>query len=442
METSKHELAPVSLNFNKTLDILKNNIKARQSLMQSYCSTREPPLVLKPTGWATLPSNILTKIFQYVDRHHLITYCTLVCKFWRRAIMCECFITSLTIANNEASLSFVYNFLREFKTLQTLTLINVPDIEVILMQAHKVCSNLKRISLKNYKYISYNVIAYISRAFPRLEGLNFDSSSLHCHNISTDIVVFKNLKSLNLFNVKAMGLSTQAILEIVLNCTQLEELNIGLCPPLVNLQDDDVMMVITNLAAKLTSLSLDSRRLTMRSLQKLQNCKLLRRIYIKYGVNLTGDFLSEFWTNFYSIDEFAFTHNCIISGYDVSALFQNGVNVFIDLRLLDLTYCVKVCDIGIEAIAAISRKLQKIILKSCRSVTNITPLFTECAELRFIDVSYCTALRTNFTLPKQLEVLVIDERNELMYFVEKFRTMKYLKMYLSTSEFNDSLEPF
>lgn len=128
-----------------------------------------------------------------------------------------------------------------------------------------------------------------------------------------------------------------------MNCRTLEELRVSrYISEKDQLDDDDVVFMMNNVAQQLTTLILDGATLTDISFQSILQCEKLKKLGIYGATSLSGRIFSQLWKHFPNLTNLKIKQAHQVNGENVKSLFIEGKEVMKNLVQLDLTGCWKV----------------------------------------------------------------------------------------------------
>lgn len=151
------------------------------------------------------------------------------------------------------------------------------------------------------------------------------------------------------------------------------------------------------------------------------NCKNVLEIDLHQCKNIGNDPITELLTQCHSLREFRLAGCELIS--DMAFLNLNPRQTYENLRILDLTSCVRITDAAVEKIVGAAPRLRNIVFAKCRNLTNravyaisklgknlhylhlghcghitdeaVINLVENCGRIRYIDLGCCVNLTDN-----------------------------------------------
>ncbi|KMZ56640.1 putative F-box/LRR-repeat protein [Zostera marina] len=283
-------------------------------------------------------------------------------------------------------------------------LISVPSIWQVLDLHGKSNAGVKlssAISLPRYSHVQHINLEFAQTIEDRhliiLKEKLKSPNDLHTLNLNAcqkvsdkgiEVVAcaFQNLKSLSLYwNVR---LSDKSILHLVKNCPHMIHLNLSGCK---NISDQSMFLIAENYKSLKTLNLTRCVKLTDIGLQQiLMSCSSL----ISLNLYALSSFTDRAYEKISRLEQLRFLDLCGAQNLSDSSLYQ--IARCKNLVSLNLTWCVRATDIGVQAIACGCTNLEYLSLFGIVGVTDkcIEALAITCSKiLTTLDVNGCIGIK-------------------------------------------------
>ncbi|OLL25488.1 SCF E3 ubiquitin ligase complex F-box protein grrA [Neolecta irregularis DAH-3] len=346
---------------------------------------------------AMLPSEILLSIFKFCTSPADLRACLLVCKTW-----CRCSVDLLWLRPflyKTESLNRIIETLDSNSTLfpyaSMIKRLNLTILAEYLKDTHleslSKCNRLERLTLAGCKQISTGPLCRILLNNQRLLALDITG----LESITDDVLHMisescQEIQGLNATNCKL--LQNGAVSSVALNCGQLRRVKFSGCELLTDeavgavvVHCPQLLEIDLNNCSKITDMSVGSI---------LENLSSLREVRLAF-CTLISD------TPFYTMQAESYDQLRILDLTSCVRItddsIQNIVHAAPKLRNLALAKCSNITDRGIKYITKLGKNLHYLHLGHCSAVTDrsISLLAKTCSRLRYIDLACCTQITDN-----------------------------------------------
>ncbi|KAK4879592.1 hypothetical protein RN001_007738 [Aquatica leii] len=398
-----------------------------------------------PTWYHNLPTTILIKIFSFFDEKELLLHIIPVCKRWKYAGLNPLLWKTFQVSGEQVPTYFICHKLRDWCYLTTVRLNAISEPLIVIRQISRCLPNLKNFALRNSGVIPESCLRNLIQCCKHLELIDLSGTQFKANRFYEEIAGLTNLKSINFS--KNIFLNVHNLLSIVLNCHKLEELKLASFTPVKpekSLSDEDILFIITNLAAELKSLTLDASNLTNFSFKAIMQCSKLEKLGLYGARNISSDVFINIPKYLHNLKVLKIRDAHLITGTNLAEFFCCGKTAMGNLTSIDFTGCWKLSDIGVKAIAQCCPILEYLRLKSCKGVQNLSPIRDHCIKLKILNVAFCFNLdpSTILPLPEQLKVLIVDKNNSFCSFIPDILNNAKVTIKMCLSEYNKEMEDY
>ncbi|CAH0564628.1 unnamed protein product [Brassicogethes aeneus] len=386
-----------------------------------------------PTGYGSLPVKILKNIFKHFDEDELIKVISPVCQRWRYAALQPELWKTLKVVGKSIPTTKICDRIWMFSKLEHVDIKNISDPSTVLRQISRNLRQLKSLKLRNLA-IKEESLRRVIISCTKLQNLDLKGCDFRATRFFEELSYLKNLKSIN-FGGNSY-LSLQNLVSAAVNCKSLEEFHLAVFDPLEErqvLRDEDCTFLLATFS-KVKRISLDAVYLSNVTYQLLLNCKELEYLGFYGAQNITSEIFRRTREIMPNLEALKIRFPYEVRTEDVAYIFSD--HSLPKLRELDLTGS-KIDDAGILEISKSCPNVSKLILRSCKKVTDINAVLNSCTNLAMLNVAFCDQLMLNFDVPYGLKALFLGKDEKCLEFAENLLEIRpKLSTKICSSEYN------
>ncbi|XP_022913623.1 F-box/LRR-repeat protein 7-like [Onthophagus taurus] len=394
------------------------------------------------TWYHNLPIPILVKIFRYFTQLELKSL-MLVCIQWKYAAQHPDLWKSLTIRGNDVPINFICKKIRSWTKLESVRADDILEPATVIRQVCRCIPGIKHLAIRHCTpgTVPESAIRFVIKSCPRLESLDLSGTQIKGTTFYKELSSLTHLKKLNLSDNPHLG--AKDLITAVLNCRKLNDLRVSkyVCKSEV-LKDDDAVLIFLSTCDRLISLAFDCATFSVSTFGVVFNCRKLERLALFSATKLVGEQFASIWQQFPRLKVLKITNAYQINDIHVMELFEDGERVMKKLTVLDLSGCWKITEGSLDIIANVARNLEKLSLKSCKSITSLESVSKYLLQLKMLNMAFMKSLRliTAFPLPRKLKKLYIDENDEILGWLKSLEDNHSFEVKICLSEYNKNIK--
>ncbi|KAK5646043.1 hypothetical protein RI129_004507 [Pyrocoelia pectoralis] len=395
------------------------------------------------TGYHNLPVDVLVRIFQNLNENELRKTVMLVCRQWKLAATRPVLQKKFYIHGKNVPTNFICLRIRDFSYLSTIYIKQILEPIIVVRQITRWLPNLKHFTLKKCGTLPELALRNLIHRCPKIETFDIAGTRFKGCKFYEEIAGLVNLKNINLSRNTFMNIHN--FMSILVNCHKLEELKIT---ALQNdevggqLSDAHVLFIMSNCSNTLTALGLDASNLTDFSFKVVMQCSKLKYLRLHSARNLSPNVFSSIWENLPNLNTLTVREADQINGSIIADVFNLGKENLRNITSIDFTGCWKIDNVGIIAIANCCFKLERLKLKSCKSVKSLQPIKDNCRKLKILSIAFCINLDplTILPLPEDLNTLILDKNARFLPILNALLENDRVKIKMCLSEYSKNTE--
>lgn len=392
LETNKSEQKPQETPpLSECSDSLNNSICKNINSPNTECnsSVESTPPSTSCKNILELPNSIVLNIFKYLTIPQRLCYVARVCTKWYELSkdhslwhhICFQDLTHMWITDEILDKVTSYSNHVVHLDLSNIMGFTLNGISALL----KKCRHLVYLSLKGCCCLPDFTFRLISQNLPDLEQLYLDD----CFGVTNEtmIEIFINCPKLTHVSVSSQ-LNSEAVLTLAEHCPHLKLLNISHCEAV------DALAELFQKCTQLENINISNCPLTDRHLMYLSKLSNLKHIYLN-SVNMSSKAAKEIAKNCTKLQTLSLCFNKCVDDDCIATVARYARN----LKVLKCIRC-SITDQGLTAIGEHCHNLQKLDVSFCNKISNegVNFVSNKCDKLHFLGLFSCENVETDFLL--------------------------------------------
>lgn len=312
----------------------------------------------KKVTFDSLPNEMLIKIFEYLDSVDICLAVAKVCERWNDITHDVTLWKNLKfICTKDMSAEYIIFILSEMPLLKCVKLQWRTDVDLIFREVYNGCRHIRQLELVCCGQIKETFMQQLTDSFPDLEVLSLEKCWAVEPKCISFVCKFRHLVKLNVSH--STRLDGPLLREIVDSCRLLQHINMDYVR---GLSDKDVIYLLETKKSSLLSLVLYGECLTDTTYCCMENCSMLRTLYLSSCLLMTGKGLTSI-TKLHSLKSFKLRL--------AKRLSTEALNTFL--------------------LSDMASKLEYLILSRLPGMNDfaVQNVSTNCIHMRYLEIVYC-----------------------------------------------------